>query len=45
MPVLTKIEELRLYQFQFNNIRNWGLVTTMGSLHKGHLQLIEKSSK
>ena len=43
MPKVTTIEELRLIQRQNSNCRRLGLVPTMGSLHKGHLQLIEQA--
>jgi pantoate--beta-alanine ligase len=43
MPKVTTIEELRLIQHQNSNCRRLGLVPTMGSLHKGHLQLIEQA--
>lgn len=44
MPKVTTIEELRLIQRQNSNCRRLGLVPTMGSLHKGHLQLIEQAA-
>jgi pantoate--beta-alanine ligase len=43
MPKVTTIDELRLIQRQNSNCRRLGLVPTMGSLHKGHLQLIEQA--
>ena len=43
MPKITTIAELSLFQRQKRMHRSWGLVPTMGSLHKGHLQLITKA--
>ena len=45
MPKVTTIAELRLFQRQNRMSRSWSLVPTMGSLHKGHLQLIKQASK
>jgi len=44
MKIITQKEELKeiLYKFKQNN-RKIGLIPTMGSIHKGHLSLVEKS--
>jgi len=46
MKVFKTKEELNLYlkEFRSKNAKI-GFVPTMGALHKGHLSLLEKSSK